>query len=322
MRQVQVAMASAKERTDAFPHMMMSGPPGLGKTTLADIIAREMDVKFISVLASGIKDEKDIDHLLGTLPHTGYDERGEIIDRKKVEYGILFIDEVHQMTKKMTEIMHTALEDYTVTMRKFYRGKVQPVKCWVPKFTMIGATNYLGELPKPFIDRFKIRVAFQSYSDEEMFNIVKFSSEKMQLLFSDEAIRCIVSYSRGVPRISNRFVEKARDTAIYMKTDWKNIGIECVKRMFEINQVDELGLTTLDRKVLKCLATMDRGVGVETVAHMVDEDSETVKNYVEPWLMKLGLIVRTGQGRAITELGIRHIKPEAGINPGLRIINQ
>ena len=304
---MQVALASAKARKDAFPHTIMSGPPGLGKTTLAEIISGEMGVDPICIMAGAMRDGADVDNVLGKLPYDGYGKKGEVEDCSKIKFGVLFIDEIHQMGKKTMELMHTALEDYTVSLNKFHNGKVQPVKCWIPKFTMITATNYLGSLPRPFVDRFMLHLNFQAYEIEDMVNVIRFSSGKMNMTLSDEACLKLASNSRGVPRIANRYLFKARDTSIFEGGDGENIGIECVEKMFDINKIDSIGLSDVDRKVLKYLARMDRPVGLETVAHGIDEDPDTVENYVEPWLMKLGMIARTGQGRVVTEYGISHL---------------
>jgi Holliday junction DNA helicase RuvB len=318
VRQVKVALASARTRKDSFPHTIMSGPPGLGKTTLAEIISGEMGVEPICVLASSIKDEQDLDHLLGRLPYDGYGPKGVVEDESKIKFGVLFIDEIHQMNKKLMESMHTALEDYVVTLRKYHNGKIQPARYWIPKFTMIGATNYLGRLPKPFIDRFLLQLTFQTYVDEELIRVLKFSSGKYGMVLTNEACARIASNARGIPRVANRFLCKARDTSIYLGGDGKNIDLKCVDEMFEINRVDSLGLVELDRKVLRYLMRMDRPVGIETIAHGVDEDEDTIENYVEPWLMKLGLMARTGSGRVITEEGIARMGNEKEQRRGLK----
>lgn len=317
VRQVMVAMASAKARKDAFPHSVMSGPPGLGKTTLAEIIAAEMGVEPICVLAGAIKDECDMDRLLGKLPYGGYGPRGAIEDASALKFGILFIDEIHQMNRRVMELMHTALEDFTVTVRKFHNGKMQPVKCWVPRFTMIGATNYLGRMPKPFIDRFLLHLTFQTYCDDDLVKVIRFSSGKSGVEITEKACMMLAANSRGVPRIANRFMCKARDTAIYLGGDGKSVDEGCVKAMFEINGVDGLGLVELDRKVLRYLSRMDRPTGVETISHGVDEDADTIESYVEPWLMRLGLMARTGSGRVITEAGMAHICNGREVRMGL-----
>ena len=219
------------------------------------------------------------------------------------------MDEIHNLKKKFTELLHTVLEDWTITLRKkdFLTGKVSPRQFWVPRFTLIGATNYLGSLPRPFLDRFKLQIQFESYPDNDIQKVIINASEKLKIPIDSGAIRIMASNSRGVPRIAIRFLEKARDVAVTSREHKGKVTPECVHEMFRVCGIDGLGLTRLDRKILAYLAKTVRPVGLESIAQVVEEDVDTVSSTVEPWLVKQGLIMRTPQGRQITEDGMKHL---------------
>lgn len=309
--ETKIALNSAKLRHDAFPHTIFSGAPGLGKTSLAEIIANEMDVPFISVLGASIRDEENLKNILSQLPADGYDMKtGEVIEPDKVRHGIIFIDEIHRLKKNLTELLHTALEDFRISMKvkNPLTGKMQSGLYWMPKFTLIGATNYLGALPRPFVDRFLVQAAFQPYTEEEIIQIAQHSAKKLELDITEDAIQEIASKSRGVPRILNRFLLRGRDMALY--SGYSQIDLCCTKEMFEIQNIDDLGLTKLDRQVLEYLAEVIRPVGIGSIAQAVDNDKDTIENIIEPWLIRLRLITKTPQGRQISELGLKHLGHE------------
>jgi len=319
VRDIKIALASAKARNDAFPHMLMSGQPGLGKTTLAEIVAREMGYEFFSVLGAAIRDEQGLRNLLSQLPTDGYNlQTGKIENPELVRYPIIFIDEIHRLKKNLTELLHTALEDFKISMRMTnpLTGKTQTGMYWMPRFTLIGATNYLGALPRPFADRFMIQSTFDPYTQDELLSIANFSTANLGIKVDEAALIKIVEKSRGVPRILNRFLLRARDVAIY--ADYQEISEPSVREMFEIQNIDELGLTKLDRKVLDYLGNIIRPVGIGSIAQAVGEDQQTIENIVEPWLVQLRLMTRTSQGRQITELGLKHI----GATSNSRVIFQ
>ncbi|HCE45526.1 MAG TPA: hypothetical protein DET40_18455 [Lentisphaeria bacterium] len=320
-REIRIALTSATLRRDAFPHAILSGAPGLGKTSLAEVIANEMKVPFFPVLGASVRDEGTLKNLLAKLPSDGYNmATGEIEDLDKIRPAIIFIDEIHRMKKPVTELLHTALEDFKISMKMKnpLTGRSNTGLYWIPKFTLIGATNYLGDLPKPFVDRFMIQASFETYTEEEMVLIARNSSKAIGLNITEEAIADIAAKSRGVPRILNRFLLRARDVAIYSGN--QGIDSKCVMEMFDIQQIDELGLTKLDRRVLEYLGEVIRPLGLSSVAQAVGEDDGTIENIVEPWLLKLRLMVRTSQGRQITELGLKHMGHSLEENSGIRLI--
>ena len=164
----------------------------------------------------------------------------------------------------------------------------------------------MGNLPKPFIDRFKLLLQFEIYSDEEIAQILTFTAKQLNLTYENDAIILLASKSRGIPRIANKFLFFARDVACALY-DNQHISVECVEEMFSINNIDKYGLTRLDRKILSYLAEVKRPMGIAAIAQAVDEDKNTIENSVEPWLVRQRLIVRTPNGRQITEEGLKHV---------------
>jgi len=316
VNQVRVALVSAQARQDALPHILMSGPPGLGKTTLAAILANEMKVELQSFLSTAVNDQNAVIGIMSKFPFDGYDlNTGEIVDVSKVVYPIVFIDEVHRLAQSVTEFLHTALEDFKITVsNRNHMGVMESAECWVPKFTVIGATNYLGTLPKPFLDRFPVKLAFEVYPKDKIAEIVNGAAKRTSIRITDEAILEIASKSRGVPRIAIQYLLSCRDVAIVANPQATSheISWDCVKQMFDIHEVDDSGLTRLDRKVLTYLSEIKRPVGVRSIAQAVDEDVETIESTVEPWLVRQGFIVKTMRGRAISEKGLSHLGYDRG----------
>ncbi|MGQ4893381.1 MAG: Holliday junction DNA helicase RuvB C-terminal domain-containing protein [Candidatus Njordarchaeia archaeon] len=308
---IKVSLLSSLKRKTAFPHTLMYGPPGLGKTTLAQIIADEMHVNYFSVMSTALNTVYQLENLLLKIPTDGYDNKGNIINPDIIHPTVIFIDEIHLLKKELRESLHSILEDFifTVQRKDFSTGGYKTVKYRTPVFTLIGATNYLGSLPKPFVDRFKLLLQFEIYSDDEIAQILSFTAERLELTFDPKAIELLASRSRGVPRIANKFLLFARDVACALY-DTQHISVECVEEMFNINNIDKYGLTRLDRKVLSYLAEVKRPIGLGAIAQAVDEDKVTIENSVEPWLVRQHLVVRTPNGRQITEEGLKHIANE------------
>jgi len=293
VEQVKIASASAMERDQCFPHMIMGGPPGLGKTTLAQIVANEMGGVLISRIASAISKPEDLVDLFTQIeqPNT-----------------IIFIDEMEQLKRKISELLHTAMEDGKFTA-KLEDGRVINVD--LPEFTLMGATNYLGELARPFLDRFKIQVNFEPYSHDEINQIVVGAVQKLRLRATKDAAREIALRSRGVPRISIRFLENARDVSLAYKDEFNSvITSACVQKMFDVHEVDDMGLTDLDRRILEFLAKYEKPIGIKALAQGVNEDISTVE-LAEGYLVRIGMVLRTARGREITEYGTEHINQYA-----------
>ncbi|MHA1690275.1 MAG: AAA family ATPase [Candidatus Heimdallarchaeaceae archaeon] len=290
VEKVNIASLAVKRRDLPFPHMIMGGPPGLGKTTLAQIIANEMEGTLISRIATAISTPEDLYNLFKSITELN---------------TIIFIDEIEQLDRKMTELLHTAMEDFTFST-KLKNGKL--VNTEIPEFTLMGATNYLGELPRPFLDRFKIQVNFECYSEEEISEILIGVTKKMKVKATEEGVRAIAERSRGVPRVAIRYFDSALNLAFAYHKEFKEvISTRCVKRMFEVEEIDFLGLTDLDRKILQYLKFANKPVGLKTISQGVNEDDSTIE-FSESYLVRTRMLTKTTKGRVITDEGKRHLE--------------
>lgn len=311
--ELNVALRSSIKRNAPFPHTLMFGPPGLGKTTLANIIANEMKVPFISVMGTNIKTCGDLEALLVKIPRDGHDIYGVHIPNERIIPTVIFIDEIDNLKMSIMTLLHSVLEDGQITLRRRKEGVIKDVKCWIPSFTLIGATNYMGTLPKPLSDRFKITLRFEAYEHEDIEKVIRFAASKLNSSITDEAVKVLAERSRGVPRLANSFLD-ATISVSYSNDKDGSIDIEDVNEMFRMKHIDCLGLTLLDRQVLKYLSGLSKPVGLKSVSQAVDEDAKTVENTIEPWLLRQGLMIRTPQGREITDEGRQHLGREQGID--------
>jgi len=290
VQQTFIAMKASKSLDNPFPHMLMGGPPGLGKTTLAQIIANEMDGVLISRIATAISTPEDLLHLFESIEQLN---------------TIIFIDEIEQLDRKITELLHTAMEDFTFSA-KLKDGK--NINIELPEFTLMGATNYLGELPRPFLDRFKIKVNFEPYSEDEIYTILVGAVKKLKINATVDGVREIASRSRGVPRIAIGYLEAARDVSIAYEDEFdRMLSSSCAIRSFEVSEIDHLGLNDLDRRILNYLESSEKPVGLKTLSQAVNEDSSTIE-LSESYLVRTRLIEKTARGRSITEEGKNHLE--------------
>lgn len=307
---VESALIAAIIKKDAFPHTIMSGPPGLGKTTLAGIIAHEMKVPLIKIMATAIKTPDDVESLLAKIPNVGYSKNGDIEDKNLIIPSIIFIDEIHRLPSLITELLHTVLEDNTISLKKrnYQTQSVEAQEYWVPRFTLIGATNYAGVLPKPFLDRFPLHFNFEHYNKEDIGGVVFKSAKSLGMEITEDGINEIAIRSRGIPRIANRFLILANDYTIATtrKLDTP-LNAEYIIGMFKKEGIDDLGLDKRDRCVLSYLASCPKPIGSKSLAQATDQDEDTLENVIEPYLVKLRFIARTPQGRFITEQGREYL---------------
>lgn len=290
VKQVNIAVKSAKAKDVPFPHMAMGGPPGLGKTTLAKIVANEMEGELVSRIASAITTPEDLVQLFSQIQDLN---------------TIIFLDEIEQLDRHLTELLHTALEDGVFTAKL---GSGETVSTELPEFTLVGATNYLGELPHPFIDRFRIQVNFEPYDCENIYKIIVGAVKKMQIKTTKDAAQMIATRSRGVPRVAIRYLENALDVALAYEDKYhKTITTSCVKEMLNVHRIDDIGLTELDRRILKFLMQNEKPVGLKTLSQGVDEDKSTIE-FSEGYMVRLGFINKTAKGRIITDKGKQHLE--------------
>ncbi|MCG8333429.1 MAG: Holliday junction branch migration DNA helicase RuvB [Proteobacteria bacterium] len=292
---LQVFISSALKRKESLDHVLLYGPPGLGKTTMANIIAHEMECSVRSTSGPVIEKQGDLAAILTSL------------EPKQV----LFIDEVHRMNRVIEEVLYSAMEDYTLDIMIGQGPSARTIKLDLPRFTLIGATTRTGLLSTPLRERFGIPLHFEYYQPEELKQIIVRSAGILDVQIFDDAALALGKRSRGTPRIANRLLKRARDFAD-LKTDGV-ITLEIVDETLTRLGIDEIGLDRLDRTILKQIIDIHGGgpVGITTIAASVSEESDTIEEMVEPFLLKSGLIRRTPRGRVVTERAYEVL----GLNP-------
>jgi len=296
--QIQRAAESAAARNVAMPHMLFAGAPGCGKTTIAKEMAKISGAPFIKAVPEDMRDYDSVLSLLERLDTTGYDAKGNRIG--KIRPSIVFFDEIHGMPLKGQEKLGIAMEEWQIESSHANRY------IWLPYFTVIGATTNDGKLSKPFRDRFKLRFLFQTYSDDELTEIVKFHSGRSHLIISEKAAREIAVRSKGTPRIAVGYLERARDMALTMKSELITSAI--VLDTFKEMGVDSEGLTPTETKVLKALYQNKATVGLENLAIMTNESAKSLSESVEPFLIQKGFMLRSGRGRVLTPAGRKYVE--------------
>lgn len=291
---MQVFIQAAKKRNESLDHVLLYGPPGLGKTTLSNIIANEMGVNIKSTSGPAIERAGDMAAILNNLN----------------EGDILFIDEIHRLNKLIEEVLYPAMEDFVLDIVIGKGPAAKSIRIELPHFTLIGATTRIGLLSSPLRDRFGVINRLELYNIEELTTIIKRSADVLETDISESGAEEIAKRSRGTPRIANRFLKRVRDFA-----QVKYNGIitdEIAKESLDILEVDKMGLDNTDRKMLQAIVEKFGGgpVGLDTLAVSIGEESETIEDVYEPYLIQLGYIQRTPRGRVITELGYKYF----GIN--------
>ena len=286
-----VYMKAAKMRGDALDHVLLYGPAGLGKTTLAHIIASEMGTQIKITSGPAIERSGDLAAILTNLN----------------ENDILFIDEIHRLNHNVEEILYPAMEDFTLD---FIIGKgpsAKNVQLPLPKFTLVGATTKAGMLSAPLRDRFGVLCRLECYTTEELKEIIERSAKKLGTAIDPVAAEEVAKRSRGTPRIANRLLRRVRDFAIVMEHD--TIQLSDAKRALSMLEIDELGLDAIDIKLLTSMADKFGGgpCGLDTLSATINEDANTIEDVYEPYLLQLGFIARTPRGRVLLKKGYEHI---------------
>ena len=291
---VRVFIEAAKMRNESLDHVLLYGPPGLGKTTLAHIIANELGVNIKTASGPSIEKSGDLAAVLSTL------EPGDV----------LFIDEIHRMPRFVEEILYPAMEDFQLDIIIGTDGNSKSIKINLPPFTLVGATTRSGDLSSPLRDRFGIVCKLNYYTDDELASIVKRTSKIMGVAIDDEAANELAKRSRKTPRIANRLYKRVRDFAIVAGDD--EINLETTKKALDRLKVDNYGLDEIDIEYLSSLINKFNGgpVGLETIATSIGEEVTTIEDVVEPFLLQEGFIKRTRSGRVATEKSYEHL----GIN--------
>lgn len=286
-----IYISAAKKRKQALDHVLLYGPPGLGKTTLAQIIANELGVGFSITSGPAIEKPGDLAALLTKLE----------------DKEVLFIDEIHRLNRSIEEILYPAMEDYCLDIILGKGPSARSMRIELSHFTLIGATTRTGSMTSPLRDRFGIICRLELYTPEELATIIRRSAGILKIEISDDAANELARRSRGTPRIANRLLKRARDYA-EVKGDG-TITKELVGRALEMMDVDSLGLDYVDKKVLKTMIEKFGGgpVGLDTLSASVNEESITIEDVVEPYLLQLGFISRTSRGRVVQALAYKHL---------------
>ena len=290
-RNIQILMQAAKERKEAIEHVLLFGPPGLGKTTLAYIIAREMGVGIKTTSGPAIERVGDLGSILTNLN----------------DGDILFIDEIHRMSKLVEEVLYPAMEDGNLDIIVGKGPSARTIKLELPKFTLVGATTRLGMLSAPLRNRFGVTYKLEFYKPDEIRDIVKRAADILAIDISKEACDQVANRSRQTPRVANRLLKRARDYAQIKKESI--ISPATTEEALEMLGIDSLGLESADRELLKILIEKFDGgpVGVQTLASAFSEEIQTIEEVYEPYLLQLGFIEKTPRGRKATRRAFKHL---------------
>ncbi len=288
---LKVYIEAAKQRGDALDHVLLYGPPGLGKTTLANIIAAEMGVSIRITSGPALEKTGDIVALLTNLQ----------------EGDILFIDEIHRLSRTVEEVLYPAMEDFEFDIIIGKGPSARSIRFDLPKFTLIGATTRSGQLTSPFRDRFGVLFRLELYTVKELAQIVTRSADILGIKIEPQGAEEIASRSRGTPRIANRLLKRVRDFAQIMGdgTITKEIAQSALLKL----NIDKIGLDNTDRNMLEAMIRSFGGgpVGLDTLAAMIGEEAITIEDVYEPYLMQLGFINRTPRGRVVTPAAYKHL---------------
>ena len=288
---MKIYIEAAKKRGEPLDHCLFYGPPGLGKTTISTIIANEMHSNIKITSGPAIEKPGDLAAILTNLS----------------EYDVLFIDEIHRLSKSVEEILYPALEDFTLDIVIGKGPSSKSIRLDLPKFTLIGATTKAGSLTTPLRDRFGIIHRLELYSIEDLTTIVKRSSKILKIEIENEAAVEIARRSRGTPRIANRLLKRVRDYAMVLGNG--KIDLKIAKHALNKLEIDELGLDEIDRKLLESMIIQygGRPVGIEALAVTIGEEVDTIEDVYEPYLIQIGFIARTLRGRMVLPSAYKHL---------------
>ncbi len=288
---LKVYIEASKMRQEPLDHVLFYGPPGLGKTTLAGIIANEMGVDLRVTSGPAISRAADLAAILSNL------NKGDV----------LFIDEIHRLNRSVEEVLYSAMEDFALDIVTGKGPAAHSIRIPLPKFTLVGATTRAGSLSAPLRDRFGVLAKFELYNNEELSQIINRTAGILNIEVEKDAAALIASRSRGTPRVANRLLKRIRDFA--QVQGLARVDTKIVNTSLEALGIDELGLEDLDRKILDLIISKFKGgpVGIDTIAASLGEERVTIEDAYEPYLMQVGLLARTPKGRVVTDLAYKHL---------------
>ena len=288
---LKVFITATKLRGEPLDHVLFYGPPGLGKTTLANIIAKELGVDIRITSGPSIEKAGDLAAILNNLN----------------DNGVLFIDEIHRLNRSVEEVLYSAMEDFALDIIIGKGPAARSIRLDLSKFTLVGATTRAGSLSAPLRDRFGVISKFEIYTVEELKTIIMRSASILGITIDDESLEEMAKRSRGTPRVANRILKRVRDFS--QVEGQNNINMSITQKALEALGVDNLGLEFLDREILKTIIQRFKGgpVGIDTIAASIGEERITIEDVYEPYLIQVGLLHRTPKGRVVSEMAYNHL---------------